>query len=81
MESEYLVELKRRRAITQSFTWKIALPFWKLERRIRALTQDRRPTTKRQFIGLPSRTEEVLADLRRERIRLAGNGGTRKSQA
>lgn len=37
MQSDYLIELKRRRAITQSLTWQIALPFWKAERWIREL--------------------------------------------
>jgi len=36
-EPDYLIELKRRRAITQSFTWKIALPFWKFEMRVKKL--------------------------------------------
>ena len=72
VESEYLVELKRRRAITQSFTWKIALPFWKLERWIRAWSASRQQASMRNFIGLPPRTEEVFADLQRERARQAG---------
>jgi len=47
IEAEYLAELKRRRAITQSFTWKIALPFWKLERCIKEqlAAADGRPAT------------------------------------
>jgi hypothetical protein len=81
MESAYQVELKRRRAITQSFTWKIALPFWKVERWIRALALARRQAPMHNFVGLPPRTEEVFIDLHREITRRVRRGAAPKSQA
>lgn len=75
MEPEYLVELKRRRAITQSWTWQIALPFWKIERWLRAWVRAHQWASKRPFRGLPPRTEEVWVDLQRERARAADRRG------